>query len=121
MSHLIAIVEDDADLAGVLATVLESHGYAVSSASNGREALEQLHAGNRPALILLDMMMPIMDGREFREAQAGDAEIAGIPVVLMTADGNAPRKAESIGAVGYLAKPVGIPELLGEVRRVLGA
>ncbi|MGH7272067.1 MAG: response regulator, partial [Polyangiaceae bacterium] len=73
-----------------------------------------------PALILLDMMMPVMDGWEFRDEQKKMPEVFSIPVVTVTADGNARGKASSIGAAGHLAKPVSIDSLLDEVERLCG-
>lgn len=83
----IMVVEDDADVLDVIALTLEDHGYSVLVAANGRQALDKLRAAeHRPALILLDLMMPVMDGRQFREAQRRDPALADVPVVLLSAD-----------------------------------
>ena len=103
-----------------MADVLEAEGYRVAIAANGYEALEQLRTESLPALILLDMMMPVMDGWQFRAEQQKMPELASIPVVTVTADGNARQKALSINAAGCLAKPVTIDSLLEEVERVCG-
>jgi CheY-like chemotaxis protein len=113
----VLIVEDEPDVAEVVADVLEAGGYAPLIAGNGHEALELLRGGYRPHLIILDMMMPVVDGRAFRREQQRIPEIADIPVVLLTADGHTAQKAAAIGAHGYLTKPIGIQALLGEVRR----
>ena len=117
MAKLILIVEDDFDLAQVLAEVLEAEGFRTGTAANGSEALDYLQ-GNHPDLILLDMMMPVMDGWKFREEQQKLPALASIPVLTLTADGDARGKAASIQAAGYLAKPVRIDSLLDEVGRI---
>jgi CheY-like chemotaxis protein len=116
----ILIVEDDFDVAQSIADVLEAEGYRVSIAGNGQEALEHLRGSEHPALILLDMMMPVMDGWRFREAQQRIPEVASIPVVTVTADGDARGKAAAIGAAGHLGKPVTMDALLDEVERLCG-
>ena len=80
----ILVVEDHADLRDMLVVLLESEGFAVRTAVNGAEALKRLEE-TRPSLILLDLMMPVMDGREFRHAQLNDPQLAAIPTVLITA------------------------------------
>jgi len=120
MSKLILIVEDDLDVAESVAEVLESAGYCTAIAGNGREALDQLRQDHHPDLILLDMMMPVMDGWQFREEQRKLPVLDSIPVVTVTADGDARRKAASIQAAGHLIKPVTIDTLLDEVERICG-
>ena len=116
----VLIVEDDADMGQSLADVLEEGGFHTAVAQNGLQALEQLHAGMRPDLILLDMTMPVMNGWEFRREQRAIPEFARVPVVVLTADGEPRRKAVSIDAQGCLAKPVSIDDLLREIERVCG-
>jgi len=84
------------------------------------EALDHLRKNNHPDLILLDMMMPVMDGWKFREEQRKLPALASIPVVTVTADGDARGKAASIQAAGHIAKPVEIDSLLDEVERICG-
>jgi CheY-like chemotaxis protein len=121
MSKLILIVEDDQDAAMMMSEVLEAEGYRTATAFNGAEALEILNECERPVLILLDMTMPVMDGWGFRESQLKQPELASIPVVTATADGDAKGKAARIAAAGWLAKPLSIDRLLAEVGRVCGA
>ena len=104
------LVEDDPSIRATLAEMLEDEGYAVSTATNGREALELLRRNAPPDLILLDLMMPIMDGWEFRVEQRADPVLAGIPLLAMSADLSA--KARAIAADAYLRKPIDFPELL---------
>src|ERR1700682_362753 len=81
------IVEDDASIREAIAEVLRSEGYEASSCGHGREALEYLRDGHHPDVILLDLMMPVMDGWEFRIEQRKDPALATIPVVALSADG----------------------------------
>src|SRR5262245_59290959 len=120
VTKLILVVEDDPDLAQVVAEVLESAGYRTAIAGNGSEALDHLRASTQPDLILLDMMMPVMDGWTFREEQRKLPELASIPVVTVTADGDARGKAASIQAAGYVMKPITVDSLLDEVERICG-
>jgi CheY-like chemotaxis protein len=120
MPKLILIVEDDLDVARLLAEILEAEGYCTAVAANGCEALDHLRNNGHPDLILLDMMMPVMDGWKFREEQRKLPACASIPVVTVTADGDARRKAASIQAAGYVPKPLRIDNLLDEVERICG-
>lgn len=120
MAKLILIIEDDADLARLEAEVLESAGYRTVIAANGYEALNQLRTSEHPDLILLDMMMPVMDGWKFREEQQKLPDVASIPVVVVTADGDARAKAASIHAAGHAVKPISIDSLLDAVEQICG-
>ena len=89
------IVEDDADISEALAEALEDHGHTVIVAADGQEALDKLRAAAvLPRLILLDLMMPVMDGWQFRAAQRQDANLAEIPVVLLSAHVDVRRAAD---------------------------
>jgi len=114
---IVLVVEDDPDIRETIAQILEEEGYALLVAENGQEALRRLEEGPRPRLILLDLMMPIMDGWEFREQQRRDPRYADIPVIIVSADGNVRQKATQLGADGHIRKPVGIDELLAVVQR----
>jgi CheY-like chemotaxis protein len=120
LTKRILIVEDDADLAAVVADVLEVAGYDVATAAHGREAVDRLRSGLLPELILLDLMMPVMDGWEFRAEQTLIPGASAIPVIALTADGDAKHKAVKLDAAGYLAKPVAMQRLLAEVERICG-
>ena len=112
------VVEDDADIADAVATTLEDNGYAVVVAANGQEALDKLRAGaSRPSLILLDLMMPVMDGWQFRAAQAADPTLSDIPVILLSAHVDVRAAAGRIAAVGWLKKPMDLRDLLTAVER----
>lgn len=98
----IMVVDDDADIREGVRDLLESKGYSVVTATNGIEALAELHKGARPAVILLDLMMPVMDGYQFATEYRKSATFGRIPIVAVTADGHAKQKAASIGAEGHL-------------------
>jgi two-component system response regulator MprA len=107
------VVDDDPDILDAICDILDVEGYAVARARHGEEALERV-AESRPDLILLDLMMPVMDGITFAHALRGRRIEPEIPVVVVSADGN-PQKAASIGARGFLAKPFDIDALLAHV------
>ena len=107
------VVEDDADTRDMLGRFLELEGFRVESASNGQQALERLTAGVHPCVILLDLMMPVMDGWQFRRHQAADRELSQIPVIVVSAAGK-DRIAE-IDANAYLTKPLDLDQLLARV------
>jgi len=119
MSPRIMVVEDDDLIRDSLVEVLEDQGYEVLSASNGRQAFELLQTAPLPALILLDLMMPVLDGRGFRELQQGDPRLAGIPVVVLTAYREI--DTEGMSAAAMLRKPVALKTLLETVRRYCAA
>jgi CheY-like chemotaxis protein len=117
----ILIVEDDASVREALAVFLEGEGYSVSEAGDGAEALACLRGSESFGLILLDLMMPVMSGWEFRDVQAKDPALASIPVVVITADNSAVQQAARAGVAGCLLKPLEFPELLSYVDRYCGA
>ena len=118
---LILIVEDDSDVRASLAEALADEGYHVASAVDGLDALRYLRQVEvLPRLILLDMMMPRMDGYEFRAAQVSEAALADIPVALVTADAQAGSKASDLRADGFLKKPIKLDDLLSLVERLAG-
>ena len=115
----ILVVEDDGDVRERVVAVLRGGGPAVAEASNGLEALERLRSGSpRPQLILLDLMMPVMDGWDFRFEQKRDAALAQIPIVLVSADVGLKEKTGAMEAAGYLTKPLSEEALLAMVQRL---
>src|SRR5258705_13854073 len=111
------LVEDDGELRTSLSELLLSDGYDVVEASNGSEALDCLRKTPAPDLILLDLMMPVKDGWQFRVEQKRDPAIASIPVVAFSADDTP--KAVAIDAEAYITKPFQYPALVETVRRIL--
>lgn len=113
----ILLVEDDGDLREAMLDTLEDAGYTVFSAPNGQEALSWLReAEHLPSLILLDLMMPVMDGWQFREAQRADPRVSNVPVVVLSAMGSQP----AIDATDYLRKPPKAQPLIALVTRFCG-
>ncbi len=99
----ILIIEDSTDLQALMGRLFKSEGYTVSQALNGREALDFLKSTTElPSLILLDIMMPVMDGFEFRNEQRKDSRLASIPVVVMTADSEPQKKLCNLEPVIFL-------------------
>jgi CheY-like chemotaxis protein len=116
----ILVVEDDRDILDTMVEILEGEGYGVSAARNGQEALAALRAGgSRPALILLDLMMPIMNGIEFREEQLKDAQLARIPIVLISADSDLKGNAAKLTAAAFMGKPIKLQPLLDTIEDIL--
>ena len=111
----ILIVDDDTDLREVLGELLSEEGYPTRLCPNGRVALELLRDGARPRLILLDLMMPEMNGWQFRQEQLRDELLRDIPVVVMTANRGVDHA--DLGGAEVLEKPVGLAEILGAVER----
>jgi CheY-like chemotaxis protein len=112
MHEYILIVEDNPDSRETLAMVIEGMGYTVSTASNGREALDYLRSHSLPCLILLDLMMPVMDGWEFRNQQRQDPLLADIPILVVSAV-NDPDQIRAVDAIDYLKKPIDF-DVLGQ-------
>jgi two-component system chemotaxis response regulator CheY len=110
---LVLVVDDDPDILDAICDILEAEGYRVSRARHGVEALAQIDA-ERPAVILLDLMMPVMDGVAFARALRERPADAKVPILVISADGN-PQRAAAVGAQGYLAKPFDIEVLLASV------
>lgn len=115
----ILLIDDDADIRTALGEVLEDEGYDVVGAGNGADALARLKTGDRPCVILLDLMMPIMDGYQFREAQKREASLSSIPVVVITA-GTELREQELSGVAAIMEKPIELPKLMATIRRHCG-
>jgi CheY-like chemotaxis protein len=115
---LVLVVDDDPDILEAVAEILEGEGYRVARARNGLEALERVEE-ELPALVLLDLMMPLMDGAAFgRELEARRPSLR-LPIVVISADGN-PDRAVVPGTVGILPKPFDIDSLLHLVAEKAG-
>jgi DNA-binding response OmpR family regulator len=118
----VLIVEDDPDVREMLAALLVTEGFYAVAAEDGLEALHLLRAVRHrapqiPCLILLDLMMPRLSGNEFRRAQLGDPTVAAVPVAVMSGAVDLEQRAQSLGAVATLAKPIDCEILLAVVRR----
>ena len=115
--HPILVVDDDEDIREVMAMALSAVGHDVATAADGLEALQLVNGGLRPALVLLDMMMPRMDGEGFLVSVRRTPAIADIPVVVLSGHRAARQKADDLRADGCLVKPIELDELLGAVNR----
>ena len=115
----ILIVEDDPDIRSTLQEILSIEGYSASVASNGRDAVSLLKEMRRPCLILLDLMMPVMNGWEVLKELQEDVFLATIPVVVISAASNG--KSRPAGAVGYIKKPVDLDSLLRIIKKHCGS
>ena len=111
------IVEDDDGARVALGEIFDIEGYRVATCTNGRDALEYLHSYPPPDVIILDLQMPIMNGWQFRREQSRDANLAKVPVVVITAF-QAPR---NIDADEIVQKPIDIERLLAVVRKLSDA
>jgi len=107
-------VEDDPDLREMMAQLLTLEGYQAATVSNGREALAYLEDQDTPDLILLDLMMPVMDGWEFRRRQRADPDFSRVPVIVLSALDQG--RAGSLDPAAFLKKPLDFDRLLQLVR-----
>lgn len=112
----ILLVDDDPSIRAMFSMVLKSQGFDVLTADNGQTALEVLQSCHElPALILLDLMMPLMSGAEFRVAQRADPRLASIPTVVVSAAGDVPSHMRSMIDIKVCPKPVSMDGLLAVV------
>ena len=116
-SRTILLVDDDDDIREVVSEVLTIRGYTVVAVANGLQALEWLEGREEVCVILLDLMMPQMDGWEFRAHQLRDPEIASIPVVVLTGAGPTAATTDSLDAAQVLLKPVDLATLTQAIAR----
>jgi CheY-like chemotaxis protein len=115
---LILVVDDDQEILNLLELALSDEGYTVSCARNGQEALDMLES-ERPGLILLDLMMPVMNGWALCQELKRDERLSGIPIVLMSADRRLDRKVREAQADDHLRKPFDLATLYEVVLRYL--
>ena len=118
MRHNVLIVEDDEDLREMMAQILSLAGFNAATATNGREALEYLRRGDAPQLILLDLMMPVMDGWEFQRERRRDPNLADVPVVVLSALDEA--RAADAATHEFMKKPLDFERLLQIVKDYCG-
>ncbi len=117
-SKNVLIVEDDLEIREALREILMEESHSVQTAANGAEALKSLEAIQKPDLILLDMMMPIMDGYHFRMLQMKDQTISQIPTIVLSADRNFPYKMKDLGIKHFIKKPLELDRLLDLINDV---
>ena len=115
---LVLLVDDDPMIQTIYSVLLQAQGHQVITAENGRAALARLRRMERlPDLILLDLMMPEMDGWTFRQAQRSDPDLSAIPVIILSAAADLMPRAETMGVAQVLQKPINPPLLLATVAR----
>ena len=116
----VLVVDDEPLIAMALEAMLEDAGYGVATAANGRQGLERLAEAPRPDLVLLDMMMPVMNGPAMLAAMAADPELRGIPVVVLSSLPEEAVRARAQGVAAILLKPCTAEQVLNAIARVLG-
>lgn len=114
----ILLIEDDADIRETLEGILDLEGYEVATAANGQPAIELLQRGYLPHLILLDLMMPVMDGREFLRRKTDLALATEVPIFVLSA-GNRPP--ELPATILFVIKPMNLESLLSDIRQICQA
>ena len=122
MTKKIMVVDDEPDTVDLVKLVLETEGYEILVAYSGQEALDMIKI-NRPDLVLLDIMMPQMDGWTVRKKIVGNEDTKDIPVVMLTAKAQPIDKMIGLHVVGvtdYITKPFGRKELIDSVKRIIG-
>jgi CheY-like chemotaxis protein len=107
----VLVVDDDADTRELLRVALAADGYAVATASNGRDALDHLRSHAETCIVVLDLLLPVMDGVQFRTAQLHDRSLAWIPVVVMSGAVDADHQARELGARRVLRKPLHLDDV----------
>ncbi len=120
VNKTILVVDDEIEIMETLVVILEAEGYAAVGARNGLEALAYLRSNPLPCLILLDWMMPVMNGYEFWLERQKDSAPSNVPIVIVSADGNSKRAARLLGTRGYVPKPIDIESFLSTVRGLVG-
>ncbi|MGE3610110.1 MAG: response regulator [Bacteriovoracaceae bacterium] len=113
----ILVIEDDTYIRELLVELLESEGYNVASANNGLEGIKTLESSSDPDLILIDLMMPVMDGYAFRTEQLKNPRWSKIPTIVMSAEANAKEKMKPFHVTAFLSKPVELETILKTVSR----
>jgi CheY-like chemotaxis protein len=117
MRECILVVDDDLDILEWTSMLLKSAGYEVLTATDGKVALHRLRAGTTPSLILLDLMMPGMNGWQFLDELHRDPSLTTIPVVVVSGGSYKEREIKSLGVAGYLKKPFDASTLLAMVEQ----
>ena len=112
----ILLIDDEPDLRECIAELLEGEGYQVTQAENGKAALELLKSGEKPKIIVLDYMMPVMDGKTFCETAAKDNSINTIPIILLTAATVSDEVTATMKVAAQLEKPIHIDKFLAAVK-----
>ena len=121
VTHTVLVVDDEPAIRQLLDDLLSAEGHAVLSATDGRNALDKLRAGARPCVILLDLMMPLLDGWQTAQQLRSDPELRSIPFAVIAANPRYEADAYRMGAAAWLGKPVEIDALLETVEHLCQA
>ncbi len=114
---LVLVIDDNANIREALAIALGLEGYAVETATDGLDALQKLHAGLRPDLVVSDMMMPVMNGFAFRQAMLSDPTLPSIPFIAYSAVTDPNETAQHLHADACLYKPANVAQIAAIVHR----
>jgi len=114
----VLVVDDDPWTRELLAIALQADDYLVAAVANGRQALHYLRSHAETCIILLELLLPVMDGRQFRTVQLRDRSLAWIPVIVMSAAAGVDQRARELGARSFVRKPINLDELRQAVKRV---
>jgi CheY-like chemotaxis protein len=114
----ILVIDDEPDIRLLLADILKMLGYSVRVAANGKEALDNIRTLGVPSMIVLDLMMPIMDGYEFWAEQHRDPTMADVPVIVITAGPGVQRA--DVKPFGVIGKPIKLPQLFSLIGKAIG-
>ncbi len=114
----ILLVEDDLSIRELLVEIFENEGYQVSSSLNGLEGIKSLQT-ETPDLIVMDIMMPVMDGYAFRKEMLADPKSSSIPLLALSAQTQSIEKLADYGITNFIKKPLELDELLEAVRNLL--
>ncbi len=121
----VLVVDDDAEIRQAIAELLEDEEYGVLLAANGKEALDLVTKGLRPDVILLDVMMPVMDGWHFLSARLKHPDLVEVPIIIISAGQEAEREARNVGVFEVAKKPLHVDDLIRRIeecrRRTKGA
>ena len=113
--HSVLLVEDDRELHEAMTAILDAEGYRVIGAYDGQQAIDRLREGVRPSVILLDLMLPVKDGRQFRAEQLADPRLAAIPVIAYSGDDRVADAARALRVKHWFRKPVNFGAMLEAV------
>ena len=114
----VLVIDDDAEVRNLLSVALTADGYHVDAVGNGREALHHLRSHAETCIILLDLVLPVMDGLQFRTAQLRDRSLAWIPIVVMSDAAEGRRLAFEIGARRLVRKPLDLEDVRRALRHI---
>lgn len=114
----VLVVDDDADVRELLRLTLTADGYDVATVGNGREALHHLRSHADTCIIVLDLLLPVMDGARFRVLQLRDRSLAWIPVVITSAAVDGDRRARELGARRFIRKPLNLDEVRAALQHI---